>query len=51
MRELLKKLYEGTISLLETIVSFLMVLLFSSYKAAKGTSRLRDLGKGKVLMF
>lgn len=47
MRELLRKIYEGTISLVETIVSFLMVLLFSSYKAAKGTSKLRDYGKGK----
>lgn len=47
MREVLRKIYEGTISLVETIVSFLMVLLFSSCKAARGASKLRDLGKGK----
>lgn len=47
MRELLKKLYEGTISLVETIVSFLMVLLFSSCKAARGVAKLKDQGKGK----
>ncbi len=47
MRDFLKKLYEGTIRLLETIVSLLMVLLFSSFKAARGTSKLKDFGKRK----
>ena len=47
MREILKKLYFGAISLVETIVSLTMVLLFSSVKAARGVSKLKDTGKGK----
>lgn len=47
MREVLKKLYEGTISLAETIISVIMALLFSSCKTARGAARLKDTGKGK----
>ena len=47
MRKILKKLYKGTISLAETIVSFLMVFLFSSWRAARAIAKLKDTGKGK----
>lgn len=47
MREVLKKLYEGTISLAETIISMIMALLFSSCNTARGAARLKDTGKGK----
>ncbi len=47
MRDILKNFYEGTIRLMETLVSLIMVLLFSSCKVARGVSKLKDLGKGK----
>ena len=47
MRELLKKIYFGAITLFETLVSFFMVLLFSSCKASRDISKLKNQGRGK----
>ena len=47
MRDILKKIYFVSLDLMKTIVSFIMVMLFSSYKTAMHLKKLSRVGEGK----